>query len=754
MLNNINNKAKDENKLNSMSNCVDRENAEIVGINVKNNYMTINNYYGETKNGFSVNNKENENNYWNGEYINKVNDNPVKKIDYGSYNNMPNKSPKSENWKNIEEHNNDFNKNKRNHPIYNNTNNNNIEINESIKKQKKLNDIAYYSSENVQYNNIIKTTTNQELGEINQWSNMNSYVENETYQLYAQNNNNNMYEYQTMNGIVGMDLNNNVTISSKYADISFPMKYEDAPNEWYITSDNSDWVVNKQCNWLYNFKDKLYFNIKSQEIYFEENCDFFLVDNSIDKGEKENNGYSEYIYEDNKNMCEYNENKYFETNIKKSYNEEIPKSEGNNKSSKHNNCSTNGNIQKQYSNENMIIMNDNVSRNNMVSAIILSSNNINNNGNIDNAYDNDNIDNVYNNEETVEEFSMILEDDLVCGTCSKIGSHNRNENEDFYITKDILDLNNVSENDSLCFFSAIFDGHGGSNCARYVMSHLKTNLIAKFRQSFLITCKKHYKEKNTKINELSVAIKALYDSCIKGFEMTDKNYLELSKKYDYKDGATSCVVLIYGPDEDGSLKVLCANCGDSCAFICHDRKPIKLSLQHKPDLQEERIRILRCGGIIANINGINRIITKHKDKNSNNREKTFLALSTSRSFGDIPYKIPKKIVLCKPFISVYTIDFDLDSFLVLATDGILNVLTDVEIIDIIWKNIHQTPEYAAEEVVKEATKRGSTDDKTCTVIFFNWRKDIFNKNTKNVNFDGEIPQDYSNPEDINMFSEI
>ncbi|EUD74701.1 hypothetical protein YYG_00652 [Plasmodium vinckei petteri] len=728
MLNNINNKVKDENKLNSIPNGVDRENAEVVGRCVKSNYMTVNNYYEQKKNGYSSNNKENENMYWDGEYINEINDGLVKQGSYINYNNITNESPKTENWKNIEEHNTDINKNKRSNSIYNDKNNN-IELNESIKKQKTLNGVAYYSGENGKYNNnIIKTANNQEHDEINQWNNMSPYAENEAYQLYSQNNNNNkMYEYQTKKGVVmPMNLNNNVTIPSTYGSNSFPMRYEDDPNEWYITSDTSDWLVNKQCNWLYSVKDKLYFNIKSQEIYFEDNGKFFLVDNSIDKGEKKNNGYNEYIYEDNKNVGEYNESKYFETNVKKSYsdeNEGTQKSGGSNISSKHNSVSSaNGSIQKQYSNEKMINMN---------SAGILSTNNMND---------------IDNNEETVEEFSMVLEDDLVCGTCSKMGNHNRNENEDFYITKDILDLNNVSENDSLCFFSAVFDGHGGSNCARYVMSHLKTNLIAKFRQSFLITCKKHYKEKNTKINELSVAIKALYDSCIKGFEMTDKNYIELSKKYDYKDGATACVVLIYGPDEDGSLKVLSANCGDSCAFICHDRKPVKLSLQHKPDLQEERIRILRCGGIIANINGINRIITKHKDKNSNNREKTFLALSTSRSFGDIPYKIPKKIVLCKPFISVYTIDFDLDSFLVLVTDGILNVLADFEIIDIVWKNIHQTPEHAAEEVVKEATKRGSTDDKTCTVIFFNWRKDIFNKNAKDVNFDGGAPQDDSNQE--------
>ncbi|SCO75732.1 protein phosphatase PPM4, putative [Plasmodium vivax] len=357
------------------------------------------------------------------------------------------------------------------------------------------------------------------------------------------------------------------------------------------------------------------------------------------------------------------------------------------------------------------------------------------------------------NDETVEEFSMVLEDDLVCGTYSQMGDHNRCENEDFYVTKDILDLNNVSESDGLCFFSGVFDGHGGSNCARYVMTHLKTNLIAKFRQSFPITCKKQCKDKESKLNDLSVEIRALYDSCIKGFDMTDKNYIELSKKYDYKDGSTACIVLIYGPDDDGSLKVLCANCGDSGALICHDRKPVKLSLRHKPDLQEERVRILKCGGIIANINGINRIITKHKVKGQTGREKTFLALSTSRSFGDISYKVPRKIVLCKPFISVYTIDFDMDSFLVLATDGILNVLTDKEIIDIVWRNIHRKPEEAAEEVVQEASRRGSTDDKTCTVIFFYWRKDIFRGDSEDASVDAP-PREEAPGEDINMFSEV
>uniref|UniRef100_A0A8C9GUR5 Probable protein phosphatase 2C 17 n=1 Tax=Piliocolobus tephrosceles TaxID=591936 RepID=A0A8C9GUR5_9PRIM len=239
--------------------------------------------------------------------------------------------------------------------------------------------------------------------------------------------------------------------------------------------------------------------------------------------------------------------------------------------------------------------------------------------------------------------------------------------------------------------------------------------------------------------------------------MTDKNYLEIAKKNGYYDGCTACIILIYGPDNDGSLKVLCANCGDSGALICHNGKALNLSLSHKPEVREEKMRILKCGGNIVNINGINRVITKPTNlKNQNNsknkKPNNFLALSVSRTFGDINYKLPKKILISKPSISVYTIDFDLDSFIVLATDGILNVLTDENIIDIVWNNRHKKPEQAAEEVVKEATKRGSKDDKTCTVIFFYWRKDIFG-NVPETDTVEIVKQDEPKEEDINMFSE-
>ncbi|ANQ10871.1 Protein phosphatase 2C [Plasmodium coatneyi] len=589
---------------------------------------------------------------------------------------------------------------------------------------------------------------------------------------------------------------NNVEDNHKENKIIYPSIYEDDKKEWFLTNEQDDWLVHKMCDWLYNVKDKLYFNIKTQGIYYVNVKDgsFVKFENSFDERGEVNMSQSDSqdvhknssSFEldshdplvDKKGKTTNTDGKNAFANMNDMVNDhsvganrcvyvEDSGSRGSN-SSRVVSRSSSGDGGTEGDSGSSILRSDRMEKRNgvLTSGSPSSDSAAREDRSMDNnSSDNPSADSPYTarrrpcrengevNDETVEEFSMVLEDDLVCGTYSKMGDHNRCENEDFYVTKEILDLNNVSESDGLCFFSGVFDGHGGSNCARYVMNHLKTNLIAKFRQSFLITCKKQCKDKESKLNDLSVEIRALYDSCIKGFDMTDKNYIELSKKYDYKDGSTACVVLIYGPDDDGSLKVLCANCGDSGALICHDRKPVKLSLRHKPDLQEERVRILKCGGIIANINGINRIITKHKVKGQTGREKTFLALSTSRSFGDISYKIPRKIVLCKPFISVYTIDFDMDSFLVLATDGILNVLTDKEIIDIVWRNIHRKPEEAAEEVVHEASRRDSTDDKTCTVIFFYWRKDIFRGESEDPSLEAP-PREEAPGEDINMFSEV
>ncbi|OEH76180.1 protein phosphatase [Cyclospora cayetanensis] len=116
-----------------------------------------------------------------------------------------------------------------------------------------------------------------------------------------------------------------------------------------------------------------------------------------------------------------------------------------------------------------------------------------------------------------------------------------------------------------------------------------------------------------------------------------------------------------------------------------------------------------------------------------------VGLATARALGDSALKRPKPLVISNPTVHVHTLHFDRDAFLVLASDGIFDVLSDEEVVKLIFSRLPRTPAeasaavrqrepllvQASQLVVDEAVARGGTDDKTCTVIYFRWRKDLF-----------------------------
>ena len=78
-------------------------------------------------------------------------------------------------------------------------------------------------------------------------------------------------------------------------------------------------------------------------------------------------------------------------------------------------------------------------------------------------------------------------------------------------------------------------------------------------------------------------------------------------------GCTACVVLIT------PMEIYCANAGDSRTVMCEKNNAIELSSDHKPDLPEERSRIIKAGGEVVDgrVNGM---------------------LALSRAIGDFDYK--------------------------------------------------------------------------------------------------------------------
>eukprot|EP01066_Platyproteum_vivax_P006824 Platyproteum_vivax@DN2517_c0_g1_i1.p1 len=131
-------------------------------------------------------------------------------------------------------------------------------------------------------------------------------------------------------------------------------------------------------------------------------------------------------------------------------------------------------------------------------------------------------------------------------------------------------------------------------------------------------------------------------------------------------GATAVVcVVIHGEHP----KLLVANAGDSRCVLCRAGNAIQMSRDHKPDLVDEGARITKAGG---------KVMMGRVDGN----------LNLSRSLGDLHHKNNRTLppeeqrVTANP--EVFLVDLTQeDEFVVLACDGIWDVLTSQACIDFV-----------------------------------------------------------------------
>jgi len=120
-------------------------------------------------------------------------------------------------------------------------------------------------------------------------------------------------------------------------------------------------------------------------------------------------------------------------------------------------------------------------------------------------------------------------------------------------------------------------------------------------------------------------------------------------------------------------EVLCANAGDSRALMCRSGVATELSFDHKPASEVEKSRIEAAGGYLEDTPGGARV-------NGN--------LNLSRAIGDLEYKkredlTPEEQIICStPDLIVKELTPD-DEFIVLACDGIWDVMTNQQVCDFV-----------------------------------------------------------------------
>ncbi|KAI4991397.1 hypothetical protein ZWY2020_039768 [Hordeum vulgare] len=176
-------------------------------------------------------------------------------------------------------------------------------------------------------------------------------------------------------------------------------------------------------------------------------------------------------------------------------------------------------------------------------------------------------------------------------------------------------------------------------------------------------------------------------------------------------GSTAVVAVIW------FSHIIIANCGDSRAVLCRGKKPVPLTVDHIPNREDEYARIEAAGGNIIQWDGY----------------RVLGVLSVTRSIGD---RYLKPWIIPVPEVTVVPRQAE-DECLILASDGLWDVLSNQEVCDVARQRIllwHKNnsiasssaersgdssdpaAQAAAEYLSKLARRKGSKDDITVIVV--------------------------------------
>lgn len=245
-------------------------------------------------------------------------------------------------------------------------------------------------------------------------------------------------------------------------------------------------------------------------------------------------------------------------------------------------------------------------------------------------------------------------------------------------------------------FFGVFDGHAGAR----VSTHCAENLLES------ITDGEEFRNSATLCDKTDAAYeKAAVDTVKKGIR---DGFLRLDEKMRQMPEMQS------GEDKSGSTAVctlvsphhlFIANCGDSRAVLSRDRRPIFSTLDHKPMNPVEKERIQNAGGsvMIQRVNG---------------------SLAVSRALGDYEYKQVEgkgpceQLVSPEPEIFVVERELEKDEFVVLACDGVWDVMSNEELCDFIRSRLMLSDDLQmiCNLVIDTCLYKGSRDNMSIVIV--------------------------------------
>jgi len=251
----------------------------------------------------------------------------------------------------------------------------------------------------------------------------------------------------------------------------------------------------------------------------------------------------------------------------------------------------------------------------------------------------------------------------------------------------------VKDDPSICLFG-VMDGHGefGHIVAQFVQEHLPENISA---------------QEDLKTKTPKAILAAVRKTC----EQLSGTSINV---------AFSGTTAVFAVRVDSKLFV--GNIGDSRCVLCRQSgdtfEAVPLTVDQKPENPKEKARILKHGGRVEPLPG--------PPGEDCGPPRVWLAevdvpgLAMSRSIGD---EVSQSVgVISTPEITEYDIK-DRDIFVIWASDGVWEFLSNEQACEIVWKN-KSSYKKAAEALVAEATKRWEQeeeviDDISCVIVGLN-----------------------------------
>ena len=236
----------------------------------------------------------------------------------------------------------------------------------------------------------------------------------------------------------------------------------------------------------------------------------------------------------------------------------------------------------------------------------------------------------------------------------------------------------------------IFDGHGGERASQYLSEYFTQRFLARYSITSNIPNAFHES-------------KPFFSSLI-AFSQLDNELAILagtSQLFD-TEGSTATIALVLNDE------LYLSYVGDSEAILVQNSGKNLIKLCKEVDTAEnvkEAERVEKAGGIVLKVGSTQRVQGE---------------LALTRSFGDSKYKT---YVTAEPHIVQQKLNSE-DEFLIIATDGLWNVLTHEEVGRIVTELKDLPENEIAEKLYAETMEKNCTDNVTIAVINLKKRRKL------------------------------